>query len=61
MGAASDYEPRTDTVYSDNGILLLGEIIERVSGKSLDVLVQERIFNPLGMTTPRYRPPPEWL
>ena len=60
MGAASDYEPRTDTVYSDNGILLLGEIIERVSGKSLDVLVRERIFEPLGMTTTRYRPPPEW-
>ena len=39
MGAASDYEPRTDTVYSDNGILLLGEITERVPGKSLDVIV----------------------
>ena len=61
MGAASDYEPRTDTVYSDNGILLLGEIIERVSGKRLDVLVQERLFGPLGMTNTRYRPPPAWL
>ncbi|MXX85458.1 MAG: serine hydrolase [Acidobacteria bacterium] len=61
VGAASDYEPRTDTVYSDNGILLLGEIIERVSGKRLDVLVRERIFDPLGMTTTRYRPPLEWL
>ena len=61
MGAASDYEPRTDTVYSDNGILLLGEIIERVSGRPLDVLVRERIFEPLGMTATRYRPPPEWF
>ena len=61
MGATSDYEPRTDTVYSDNGILLLGKIIERVSGKPLDVLVRERLFEPLGMTTTRYRPPPEWL
>lgn len=60
MGAASDYEPRTDTVYSDNGILLLGEIIERVSGKPLDVLARERIFDPLGMATTRYRPPAEW-
>ena len=61
MGAASDYEPRTDTVYSDNGILLLGEIIERVSGKTLDALVQERLFGPLGMANTRYRPPAGWL
>lgn len=61
MGAASDYELRTDTVYSDNGILLVGEIIERVSGKGLDVLVEERLFGPLGMANTRYRPPPEWL
>ena len=61
MGAPSDYEPRTDSVYSDNGILLLGEIIERVSGQPLDELVQERIFVPLGMTNTRYRPPAEWL
>ena len=61
LGAASDYEPRTDTVYSDNGILLLGEIIERVSGKALDELVEERLVGPLGMTRTRYRPPLEWL
>ena len=61
MGAASDYEPRTDTVYSDNGVLLVGEIIERVSAKRLDVLAEERIFGPLGMADTRYRPPPEWL
>ncbi len=61
MVAPSDYEPRTDTVYSDNGILLLGEILERVSGKTLDVLVQERLVGPLGMANTRYRPPAEWL
>ena len=60
MGAASDYEPRTDTVYSDNGILLVGEIIERVSGKGLDALAEERLFGPLGMANTRYRPPPAW-
>ena len=61
VGATSDYEPRTDTVYSDNGILLLGETIERVSGKTLDVLVQERLFGPLGMNSTRYRPPAAWV
>ena len=59
--APSDYEPRTDSVYSDNGILLLGEILERVSAKRLEVLAEERIFGPLGMETTAYRPPAEWL
>lgn len=57
FGVPSDYEPRTDTVYSDNGILLIGEIIERVAGKPLDVLAGERLFGPLGMVDTGYRPP----
>lgn len=52
-----DYEPRTKTVYSDLGILLLGEILERVSGKPLDVQAEEEIFEPLGMDETLYRPP----
>ena len=55
-GVESDYEPRTDTAYSDNGILLLGEIIERVSGERLDALMEARIFGPLGMKDTGYRP-----
>ncbi len=61
LGATSDYEPRTDAVYSDNGLLLLGEILERVSGSRLDVLAQDRIFGPLGMTDTGYRPAAELL
>ncbi len=61
LAAASDYEPRTDTVYSDNGLLLLGEIIERVSGAGLETLVQDRIFGPLGMADTGYRPDAELL
>ena len=61
LGAESDYEPRTDTVYSDNGVLLLGEIIERVSGQPLEALVEERIFTPLGMKDTGYRPDPALL
>ena len=51
--------PRTKTTYSDLGILLLGEIIERVSGRSLGDLADEWIFGPLGMTRTFYRPPLE--
>ena len=59
LSAESDYEPRTDTIYSDNGILLVGEIIERVTGGTLDMLVGERLFGRLGMADTGYRPAPE--
>ncbi len=61
LAAESDYELRTRTVYSDNGLLLLGEIIERTSGVGLDSLVRDRIFAPLGMKDTGYRPDPALL
>lgn len=61
LGAASEYEPRTVTVYSDNGILLLGEILERVAGEPLDSLAQRLIFEPLSMRDTGYRPAPDLL
>jgi CubicO group peptidase (beta-lactamase class C family) len=39
--------PGTDFVYSDLGFILLGFIIEKISGKSLDEYVKEKIYNPL--------------
>jgi CubicO group peptidase (beta-lactamase class C family) len=39
------------TVYSDLGFMLLGAVIEEISGVSLDRFCQERIFRPLGMKT----------
>lgn len=36
--------------YADVGFILLGRIVETRSGKSFDELLQERIFQPLGMT-----------
>lgn len=41
--------PGTKVVYSDLGFMLLAEIVEQVSGRSLDRLCQERIFQPLGL------------
>lgn len=41
------YLPGTDFVYSDLGFILLGFIIEKISGKSLDEYVKEKIYNPL--------------
>lgn len=50
------YEPGTQTVYSDFGIILLGLIIEQVSGQPLDVLLHDRVFGPLGMRDTGYNP-----
>jgi CubicO group peptidase (beta-lactamase class C family) len=52
-----EYEPGSKTVYSDLGFILLGEILGRVTGKTLDQLARERIFAPLGMTNTLFNPP----
>jgi uncharacterized protein YbbC (DUF1343 family)/beta-glucosidase-like glycosyl hydrolase len=49
-------EPGAEYLYSDLGMILLGEILERVSGQPLEDFVQERVFRPLGMTDTAYRP-----
>jgi beta-glucosidase-like glycosyl hydrolase/CubicO group peptidase (beta-lactamase class C family) len=50
------YEPGTRTLYSDLGAILLGLIVERVSGMPLDVFMQERVFGPLGMRDTGFNP-----
>ena len=42
--------------YSDLGFTILGEIIENVSGQSLDYFEAQNIFKPLGMTNTLYNP-----
>ena len=45
-----NYLPGEEYSYTNTGFFLLGQIVERVSGKSLNAFAQERIFRPLGMT-----------
>ena len=52
-----EYEPGTKMVYSDLGIILMAEIIQRLTGKPLDELANEYIFQPLGMKNSMYNPP----
>jgi CubicO group peptidase (beta-lactamase class C family) len=52
-----EYEPGTKVVYSDLGIILMAEIIQRLTGKPLDVLANEYIFTPIGMKNTMYNPP----
>ena len=51
-----DSNPSEKMVYSDIGFILLGKIIERISGKSLDQFVEDEIFIPLGMMDTYYNP-----
>jgi CubicO group peptidase (beta-lactamase class C family) len=43
------FEPGTKFSYSNSGFFLLGVILEKVSGKSYTQLLQDQIFDPLGM------------
>ncbi|MCB9354876.1 MAG: beta-lactamase family protein [Lewinellaceae bacterium] len=43
------FEPGTDQQYSNTGYVLLGAIIEKVTGRSFYQNVRERIVEPLGM------------
>lgn len=46
-----NFTPGTRYAYSDTGYFLLGQVVARRSGSSLDALLQKRVFGPLGMTS----------
>lgn len=49
-------EPGTKVEYSDLGFILLGEIVQRLTGISLDKFAKLRIFDPLGMEDSMFQP-----
>jgi len=53
-----EYEPGTQTVYSDLGFMTLAFIIESVSGQGLDDFLEERVWDRLGMRDTGFRPAP---
>jgi uncharacterized protein YbbC (DUF1343 family)/CubicO group peptidase (beta-lactamase class C family) len=48
--------PGAKFVYSDVGFMILGKLIERVAGQSLDEFARQRIFQTVGMTDASFRP-----
>jgi len=52
--------PGTQFVYSDINFIELGELVQRLSGMSLDKYAEVHIFQPLGMKHTRFLPPPSW-
>ena len=50
------YEPGTKSVYSDLGMILLGEIVTRASGQTLDRFLADSLFAPLSLQSTLYKP-----
>ena len=59
MAEPLEAEPGVKSVYSDIGFILLGEILERLTGRPLDQSAHERIFAPLGMASTMFNPAAE--
>jgi CubicO group peptidase (beta-lactamase class C family) len=49
-----DFQPGEKWSYSNSGYVLLGYLLEKVSGESYEKFVQENIFGPLGMKDSGY-------
>lgn len=54
-GDALQYRPGTRINYSDFDMIVLGAVIERVTGRPLDVAFAERIAEPLNLNTTGFR------
>ena len=52
-----DTVPRARMVYSDLGAIILGIVVERVTGQPFDLAVQRRVFSPIGMAEAQFNPP----
>lgn len=50
------YTPGSSMIYSDWDMILLQLVMERITGKTLDVLANEKIFKPLGMLDTQFQP-----
>jgi uncharacterized protein YbbC (DUF1343 family)/CubicO group peptidase (beta-lactamase class C family) len=58
--AKPETPPGSGFVYSDINFVVLGALVERVSGMTLDAYATTHIFAPLKMTETRYLPPASW-
>jgi CubicO group peptidase (beta-lactamase class C family) len=58
---ALNFAPNTRYLYSNSNFMLLGRIVEQVSGESLAAFLQRRIFAPLGMAMTRHTPSTDTL
>jgi CubicO group peptidase (beta-lactamase class C family) len=59
--APLEFEPGTRFGYSNSGFVVLGAIVERLSGQSYYDYVREQIFKPAGMTNTDWHEPGQHL
>ena len=52
-------EPNMKFIYSDVGFLILGQLVEKISGQSLAEFAKADVFEPLGMSETDYKPKSE--
>ena len=52
--------PGSGFVYSDTNFIVLGALVEKISGEPLEVYSERHIFAPLKMTRTRFVPPATW-
>jgi uncharacterized protein YbbC (DUF1343 family)/CubicO group peptidase (beta-lactamase class C family) len=57
---APQQPPGSEFTYSDINFIVLGALVERVSGETLDQYAVRHIFTPLKMTHTRFVPPAAW-
>ncbi len=53
-----NFAPGTRYLYSNSNFLLLGRVVEAVSGEALRAFLDRRVFVPLGMSRTRHTPSP---
>lgn len=53
--------PGTVYVYQDFNLILVGEIVARISGQPLDTFLAKELFGPLGMKDTGFNPSPKLL
>ncbi|WP_309316013.1 serine hydrolase [Streptomyces salinarius] len=53
-------DPGTAYLYSDLNMISLQLVLEKVTGRTLDVLLRDGITRPLGLDRTRYNPPASW-
>lgn len=52
--------PGAQFLYSDINFIVLGELVQRLSGLGLEKYADVHLFQPLGMNHTRFLPPQEW-
>ncbi len=52
-----DYTPGDSMIYSDLGLMLIGQVLETVTGKTIDKLADDLIYKPMGMKNTMFNPP----